>query len=247
LGDLDLDDRLRLERAALFFIPSALEICNSHQLSVSKLTGRATTARRDNPALQLAGRQVIGTVFKCKQPIVYDSALRFIRLVNLDLPEDKWLKHSDIVACVFRLKEPEIIAELGIKPQDLASECKLRKEVVDAALKGMRITYSDAYAIWVFLMRVTTGRPELPPTLRDVLTGDQRDFISADLNTRYLAVEKIGKTLPKHSKKSAVDESDNAEYVYNRANLKRAPLSHHPWALTPPFEMKTIPWLETDG
>ncbi len=251
LVDLDLDDRLRLESRALFFIPNALQICSEHKLSVSKMTSRATTARRDRPHLQLAGRQVIGTIFKCKQPVVYDSALRFIALANLDLPPDKWLLTKDIVACAFRIRDPEIIGELGVKPQDLATACGLRREVVDSALKRMRLTYADAHAIWVHLMRVVKGQLDLSPAVAEVLTGDERDFIRTDPNGRYpIAVERAGKIVPRHSKKALPDDTEDVEYVYNRANLRFAPVSHHPWALMPPFAPRKSAWLddvETSG
>jgi cation transport regulator ChaB len=228
----DIDERARLERSALFFIPAAFELCRRNNLSVSKLTSRSTIEKKDRPHLFLAGRAVIGTVMGCKQPVVYESAVRFINLANLDLPEDERLQRSDIVACAFRLSDPELVADLGLTSQGVATACGLRKEVVEGALKQMRIPYTDAHAIWAHLSDIVKTRADLPEGVKDVITNRQQDFIRTDANGSYsFAVERIGRPVPRHSKKAEANAVDVAEYVYNRANLHPAPVSGHPWAI----------------
>ena len=200
------------------------------------MTSRATIARKEQPYAALAGRAVIGIVLGCRQPVVYDSALRFIRLANLDLPREAWLDTPDIVACAFRLSEPEALLELGFKAADLAKACNLRRGVVEAAFKQLRITYVDAYAIWAEARRVTKERGEIPAVVSEVLTDDIADFVRTDTRGSIaVAVDKIGKAVPRHSKRAGPDEVDNAEYVYSRSNLRTAPPSGHPWALGQPY------------
>lgn len=234
----DIDERSRLERSALFFVPSAFELCKNHRLSISKLNSRATITKKDQPHLQVAGRSVIETVIHCKQPVVYESAIRFIQLANLDLPKDKLLQTSDIVACVFRLKDPQVIEALGLDAPALALGSGVTLKVVESSLNRLRICYVDAKAIWAFLMGQAADRKGLTKEVREILTGNQEDLIRTEVKGTYpIAIGRTGVVIPRHSKKGEASDVDNAEYVYNRSNLHPAPPSGHPWTIetrTPP-------------
>lgn len=231
----DLDERLKLQSKALFFIPSARQLAIDFNQNAAGLASIANVHNKDRSRPPLAGIAVIRSVLGCKQPVTYESAVRFINLLNPQLPPDRRLGTSDILACVFRLRDTEIVAELGTSAEEIAAACKLSPLVVKSALKRLRITYVDAYEIWAHLSSLAKMRSEsdsLPLTISSVLNGDERSFIVTDASDNYtLAIEKVGSSLPRHSKKASASADANAEYVYNRNNLRFAPRSGHHWAI----------------
>jgi hypothetical protein len=150
------------------------------------------------------------------KPVVYASALGFLEVANRALEErgGEPLVRKDIVACVFRLKDPgEVVAELGVSAQDIADGCDLSDDVVAAALARYRIQYNDAYVIWKFLSELKEDSRRTPGEVAtERLTADIREFIRTDLRPPL-----------------AVKQVEDDEYVYNWRNLRAAPSSGHPW------------------
>ena len=230
----DFDDRYKLQQKALFFIPQARELAIEHGINNAGLASLATFMKGEGSS-ELAGIAVIRSVLGCKQPVSYDSALRFIRLMNHKLPHGRKLTSQQIVACVFRLRDTEIIDALQVTHEMIAAECKLSLQVVRAAMKRMRITYRDAHDIWTYLSSVAANiskTAHLPESVTSVLTGDQTSFIVSDSSDNYtLAIEKAGPSTPRHSKKGGFSPEQTADYVYSRPNLRFAPTTGHPWAI----------------
>lgn len=220
----DVDDKVRLQQKALFFMPSVLTICDKHHITVSGLASTSVSQQRHGNPLPMAGRAVIQSVFQCKQPVAYDSMVRFINLVNFELRDRDQISLDHVIACVFRLRDTEIIRELGVSEQQIQQNCKLSAGVVGSAIKRMRISYNDADLIRSYLLSVKSDKKYSTATVDQVLTRRQEDFIRTDSRDDLpIAIMKLGKK-----------SDEKAEYVYNRYNLTVAPRSGHPWAIDVP-------------
>ncbi len=216
-------DRIVLENSALFFIPSALTVCNSRQLTVSGINSLTRSAKLSRPDAHFAGRSAIDKVMNCV-PVVYRSALGFLNSANHALESNgapERLSHADIVACVFRLRDAaKITNELKVTESEIARSCNIAPRIVNAALNQYRIQYVDAHAIWKFCVdRVRSESIKLGPELADTLTKNETDLIVSDSKKKSsMAIKRVG------------SKDDTDDYVYDRETLRAAPLSGHAWA-----------------
>jgi len=206
-------DRRLLERRSLFFIPAALKRCEEAGLTNVYLGSLAATAPIPEPK---AGRVAINKVLLLR-PVSYESALGFLNVVNHALRQRgaRPLERADIVACVFRLKDPsEILAELGLTVAEVAVRCQIPLRVVQAAFGRFRLQFRDAELIWHFLLFAKWFSGKNGPKTEAALTGSAPDFIKCDARQPTL-----------------VKELDQGEFVYGWDNLAAAPRSGHYWAL----------------
>lgn len=207
-----LDERLTLEGKALFFIPSALEHCSQAHLNRAYLGSLSNTAEI-GPVR--AGRAAISKVLRF-EPVTYASARGFLNVANYGLKsrDAPLMNVSDIVACVFRLKEPDTIAAaLNLSPQMIAAGTLLPQELIVAALGRFRLQFVDAFAIWRFLLNFQLSGPASGGGL-EFLTDNPADFIKTD--GRYpLAIKEVG----------------DREFVYGLRNLEPAAAKGHYWAI----------------
>lgn len=221
------DHQTRLEKKALFFIPSALKLCNAHGLNPSNLAAEASAQRRKGNH-HVAGKLAIKDVIDCR-PVTYVSVLRFINLVNLTLGGKDSLSTSDIVACVFRLRDIDMVAALNLSPAAIAKGCGISEEIVQAALDRYRIAYHEAHAIWSFISKVVkSGSDEVQAAVKLVITDEERTFIITDPHKIHpMAIKLSGVRQP--------DDDDRPTYVYGRDDLKTAPKQGHYWAIQAPL------------
>ena len=209
-----LRDRLALERKALFFIPDALKCCNAAGHTPASLAARSHANSSRTSSIR-AGRNAIAKVLNIA-PVGYQSAIGFLNVANeaLELAGRAPLGREDIVACVFRLKDPaEIIRALKLSTDDVAKGCGLSEAIVAAALSRYRLQYCDADAIWRFALAAKMTGSYSDPYLIN-LTDDPRAFIKTDTRAPM-----------------AIKDAGEDGFVYNSSNLKSAPSTGHPWAL----------------
>ncbi|NKB56047.1 MAG: hypothetical protein GKS00_06900 [Alphaproteobacteria bacterium] len=218
----DVDDRVALEAKALFFVPSALIICNRKGLTIAGLSATARAAKMVNRDLHYAGRSAISKVMGC-EPVVRKSALGFINSANAALSaikDDHRFSTDDIIACVFRLRDgTEVLEALGLSAVDVSSNCAIRHEIVEAALARYRIQYADARKIWEYCCSVKVREKISSEEIDSIITDDEGSFIKTD--TRF--------GLPMAIKR--IENDGQVEYVYRREHLEKAPSSGHEWSI----------------
>lgn len=231
----DAFEQDRLERKALFFIPSAFEKLDRLDLTQTALYTQASALKSqprrrgtnqlpsDEEAAKygVAGRAAIREVMRCF-PVTYRSARGFINVANMALAAleaGSKLKSSDIVACIFRLKDaPDVVEALGLASSDIAKACGIRAEIVESARLRYRITFNHAISIWKYLLSVKHEKKITDPKA-NALNDDPREFIKTDVQTRHpLAV------------RPSSEERAEAS-VYGRRDLTPAPRMGHPWAI----------------
>ncbi|TBD04593.1 hypothetical protein ELH21_09395 [Rhizobium leguminosarum] len=197
-----IDEKVLVERNALFFIPSALHLMFTNGITKNNLSTFAVNLQRE----PRAGRQAISKVADCK-PVVYESASGFVTAFNEYCKTkriDAQLSKRDIVACVFRIEGlGSLLNRAKRNKEDLQRETGISAAIIDSAIDNYRIQLEDALKIFKFLHRATNSKPEI------------RDIISLS--------EKLSRT----SVKKAKDES----YVYRREHLVVAPVTGHPWSI----------------
>lgn len=210
-----LDERIQLAKKALFFIPRALERCATNELTVAHLDSISRTAAFEGPR---AGRNAIAKVFRV-QPVSYESARGFLAVANLALREigAAELTTRDIIACVFRLRDPqEVLIALKMPWAEMASAAGRSRELAQAAVSKYRLQLVDALAFWRVVRAHVQENGSQSAFVNEIITDDPRDFIKTDVRAG----------LP-----IAVRRLDDFEYVYRWDNLQYAPLSGHFWAL----------------
>ncbi len=213
----DPTQRPALEGKALFFVVNAPSRCLEAHVSAADLAFAYTLQKARGEHAVLAGRS-IHTKVLAGRPVSYESALGFINVSREPLAEGKQppLETTDIVACVFRLKDPDQVA-LGLQADagEIARGCNLAPRIVEAALARYRLQLVDALAIWGFCRSLQAiGRGAGNANLAARLTDDPRDFIRTD-------------TRPPFAIKPVAEDG----YVYSIGDLRAAPRSGHPWAL----------------
>ncbi|MBY2985659.1 hypothetical protein [Rhizobium leguminosarum] len=198
-----LDDRLQVQRFALFYIPKALGLMSQNDITRSKLSNFAQF-HKDSKS---AGKQAITKVADCK-PAVYDSVLGFIYLFNAYCKREGLaieLSITDIVACVFRFEGlHNIITDVGLSKQQLQEQTGIAAPVVEAAIGGFRLQLSDCLKI----SQAIKQSPQFGATALDELI-----FVTQKISRNSI-------------KKIAVDN-----YVYRREYLHPAPVTGHPWSI----------------
>ncbi|MER8606604.1 hypothetical protein NKI54_15715 [Mesorhizobium sp. M0663] len=203
-----LDERLSLQRLALFYIPSALKLMSDNGITKSSLA----TFSMNIKGKPSAGRQAIAKVAECK-PVVYDSAVGFVSAFNMYCERESksaQLASLDIVACVFRLEGLDArLKALNVTVEALCSETKISAAVLASAINGFRVQLADALTVLNILNKLAEARtPPVPPlTISDFIV------ISPKLNR--MSISKVS------------DET----YVYSRYDLKNAPSDGHPWTI----------------
>jgi hypothetical protein len=211
-------ERRALEAKALFFLPTAARACRDVGLNVSTIMTSLLIQARSLNQTPGVGRSVVSKILNVL-PVRYDSAVQFIAAVNPLLAEYQLNRFDtgDIVACVFRLKDPdEVFESLGLTSDGVARACGLRYDLVASALLRYRLQLNDALALWRYLTDQVAGLTAKPAAiLRERLTDDPSDFIKTDAR-------------PPMAIKTTRDGS-----VYTLDNLKAAPASGHRWAVHP--------------
>lgn len=211
------DDRIDLQSKALFFIPSALGMLSTFSINISTLTYRAQNLRQDatRPTSRITGRSAITKVMGC-EPVVYESAVGFMNVANKELESrgnSERLELSSIVACVFELDGfAQVATALGLSAETISTQCDIPARIISAAIARSRLQYVDAEKIWKYcLTRKQDQQPDLP-----TLTDDPRTFIRTRVSKDgFAAIRKI----------------EEGRYVYERDDLRPAPLNGHPWSI----------------
>ena len=213
----DATHKPALEAKALFFLAIAPQRCVDAHVSAASLALAYSNLRTEHGPEGLAGKSIHTKVLGGK-PVSYESAVGFINVSRglLTKGGQPPLETSDIVACVFRLKDPDILAAaLGTSLEEIADHCHMRRRVVDAALTRYRLPLVFALSIWGFFRDLQAlGRGASNPLVATRLTEDPRDFIKTDNRAPF-----------------AIKPFDDDEYVYSIADLRPAPRVGHPWAL----------------
>jgi hypothetical protein len=206
-------ERIALESRALFFVPAALSRCAAAGLTTGYLGSLANAGLVQGPR---AGRVAIRKVMH-QHPVSYERAVGFMNVANHALAERgiERFKLADIVACVFRLKDPtEIASELALTAQDISALTGLPLTIVVAALGRYRIQYNDASAIWRLFQTSKEQSRGWGPKADAALTGIAQDFIKTDIR-QPLAVKSL----------------EDDEFVYTWQNLEVAERAGHYWAI----------------
>lgn len=208
-----LSERVLLEKRALFFIPAALPRCDAMQISTAYLSALSNTGAIEDPR---AGRVAIRKAMQL-QPISYERAEGFLNVANHALVERGAppLTKADIVACVFRLKDPtDILTDLRLTVRDVSEATGLSQSVVSAAVARYRLQYVDADLIWRFLMEARAKVGAVGAKTEAALAGRPQDLIKTDSRQPL-----------------AVRPHEDHGYVYTWENLRAAPPSGHYWAI----------------
>lgn len=224
----DSSERMALELRALFFIPDAKERCAALGHNQASLLAHARYLKSTGRVSEqyFAGRAAIGNVLECV-PVVYKSALGFINIVNAASggSGDPPFRKSDIVACVFRLRDaPEVAEKLSLTAADLSRECALKKEIAQSALERFRLSYVDAESIRRLFIEVKKKNNVEDKHLNDILNSDPSSIIKTDVRKGLsVSIKRVG---------HHADGVDYEEYVYNKGeDLVRAPTEGHVWAI----------------
>lgn len=217
----DFDDRRRLQqRGALFFIPTARPRCEDKKLTIARLVSTTVVEREKNYGF--AGKQVIQTVFGCRQPVSWESAVGFIRLANFVLNGRDRFTTEDMVACVFRLTQPDTAAKLGISASEIARMIGSPEVVVESALEGYRVSFHDAASIIAALEAKEGGKDFVPVDQKLPKNLDVLIAADSDEEGGPLAVKRL----------KGVGTKGRPIYVYSRGPLlKPTPKTGHPWAI----------------
>jgi hypothetical protein len=213
--------RPALESKALFFVAHAPARCLAAGLSAADLALAYSIQSRDQGHPILAGRSIHTKVLN-GMPVSYGRAVGFINVTRELLAgrNHQPLDTGDIVACVFRLKDPDTVATaLGVDIPTIARACHLRPRIVESALARYRLPLVFALPIWRYLRGLQAdGRGQENPTVAERLTDDPREFIKTDKRSPI-----------------AIKPGDGEdEYVYSLADVSPAPRTGHPWALDAP-------------
>lgn len=218
-----------LDRSALFYIPKFYDAAHDNGITLTHLYALATTINQDPEIdIKVPGRLAIKRIWECVDPVAYNNAVRALNLLNEALrirSVGLHLETTDIVACVFRLRDgPEIKSGLGPRLAEIGEAAAVDSSVVNAALDRGRITYRDAHAIWAALYARKKKESKFLPEINSI-TAKEADLIAVDRTTLWPPrVLKVDRADPE----VGIRESF---YVYKRDNLSPAPRSGHDWAV----------------
>ena len=223
-------DRARdeIERAALFFVPKFYDVAEQRGLTVNLLSGAAGSLKKKFKNLEIAGRAALTIIHHGEQAASYKAAVGSINVINDLVEQNARLSSRDIVACVFRLRDgPQIAEAVGSDFSDFVAETGLSVEIVRAALTRHRITYADAHIIWSAAWKRCQKSPDRFSEAK-YLTDDESHLIVVDNRTDY----------PRRLYHLSYDDTDTRtteqRWIYNRNNVRAAPLNGHKWALMSP-------------
>jgi hypothetical protein len=198
-----IDDRLALQRYALFFIPSALHLMSQNGITKNTLS----TFSMNIKGKPTAGRQAVGKVADCL-PVVYESAVGFVNAFNMFCEREGYesrLAKQDIVACVFRIEGfTQLLSRANITKAHVHEVTGIAANIIDSVPNNFRIQLSDAIKLFeLFSKHEGIGQLRID------------EFIQVSENGGRTSVKK----------------SSDVKYVYKRENLRAAPMVGHPWAI----------------